>query len=97
MIRMLKEFLGMSKKKKPSLPFKETRDKVVPAQRFNEMVTYYTAELKSRISEIAALKAETEMLIKTSIRNATRSDELRLQLEKLNEELRLLRERLKER
>jgi septal ring factor EnvC (AmiA/AmiB activator) len=94
---MLKDFLGMSNKKKPSLPVKETHDKSVPAQRFNEMIFYYTTELKSRISEIAALKAENEMLIKTSIKNASRSDELRTQLDKMNEELRILKEKVRER
>jgi hypothetical protein len=85
----------MGKKKKPSLPAKETRNKLVPTERFNDMVAYYTNELKSRLSEIASLKAENEMLIKTSIKNAARADELRLQLDKLTEELRIQREKLK--
>ncbi|MBW2972252.1 hypothetical protein KY359_04420 [Candidatus Woesearchaeota archaeon] len=93
---MLKDILGIKEKKgAPPKPAKETKSKIVPAQRFNDMIEYYTNELKSRLAEIAALKAENEMLIKTSLRNASRSDELRLQVQKLQEDVRLLQDKLK--
>ncbi len=75
-------------------PMKERRLKSVPAQRFNDMIDYYTAELKSRIEEIYRLKQENEMLIKTSLRNASRSDEFRLKAEKLEEDVRTLQGRM---
>ena len=89
---MLKDILGMKKKR---LPGREPHAKTVPVERFNEMVAYYTAELKSRLAEIDSLKAENEMLVKTSLKNAARSDELRLQLDKTTEDLRLLKEKAK--
>jgi uncharacterized coiled-coil DUF342 family protein len=93
---MFKDILGMGEKRRPSAPMKERKDKFVPSQRFNEMIDYYTAELKSRLAEIDSLKAENEMLIKTSLKNAARSDEFRLQLQKLQEEIRILQQRLQE-
>lgn len=88
---MFNRLLG--KKKKPAIPvpFKEHSTKAVPTQRFNDMITYYTAEIKSRIDEMSTLKQENEMLIKTSLKNASRSDEFRLQIKKLQEEIRILR------
>ncbi|MBN1543959.1 hypothetical protein JW898_00690 [Candidatus Woesearchaeota archaeon] len=92
---MFKNILG-GKEKRRVLPRheKENFSKQVSAQRFNEMIDYYTAELKSRLAEIDALKAENEMLVKTSLKNASRSDELRLQLQKLQEDMRVLQQRL---
>jgi len=92
---MFKDILGIKDRKKNLHPSRETKSKVVPTERFNDMVGYYTNELKSRLTEIASLKAENEMLIKTSIKNASRADELRLQLDKLTEELRIQREKKK--
>lgn len=86
---MLDRLIG--KTRNHSRPTKEKNSKIVSSQRFNEMIEYYTAELKSRISEIDALKQENEMLIKTSLKSASRSDELRLQVNGLREEI----ERLK--
>lgn len=90
---MLDRLMG---KKKPRLnrPLKEKRAKLVPASRFNQMIDYYTAELQSRIDEVNKLKQENEMLVKTSLKNASRSDELRLEVSKLQEEVRLLKEKL---
>jgi HPt (histidine-containing phosphotransfer) domain-containing protein len=93
---MFKDIFGMGEKKRPSVPHKEHASKFVPAARFNQMIDYYTAELKSRLAELDSLKAENEMLIKTSLRNASRSDESRLHLQKLQEEVRLLQQRLHE-
>ena len=90
---MFNDILGIPDKKKNLLPSWEKKSKVVSTERFNDMAAYYSNELKSRLSEIASLKAENEMLIKTSIKNAARADELRLQLDKLTEELRILREK----
>ena len=90
---MLKDLFGMKEKPKHSAPMKEKKATSVPSQRFNEMIDYYTNELKSRLAEIDSLKADNEMLIKTSLRNAARSDELRLQIQKLQEEIRLLQQR----
>ena len=60
---MIKNFLNIKEKKqKPLSPTKELQSKTVPAQRFNEMIDYYTAELKSRLDEIKRLKEENEML-----------------------------------
>jgi hypothetical protein len=94
MIAMFKEMLGIKEKRRVLRPAKELSSKPVPAQRFNDMIDYYTAELKSRLAEIDALKADNEMLIKTSLKNASRSDELRIQLQKLQEEVRLLQQKL---
>ena len=91
---MIKDILGIKDKKRP-VPAKEKAAKAVPAKRFNDMIDYYTAELRSRLDEIRRLKQENEMLIKTSLKNASRSDELRLQVKKLNEDVRILQQRLK--
>ncbi|MBW2997684.1 hypothetical protein KY349_05065 [Candidatus Woesearchaeota archaeon] len=92
---MLDKIMGKKKRKLP-VPAKQASSKPVPAQRFNEMIDYYTAELKSRIDEIRKLKHENEMLIKTSIKNAARSDEHQLQVKKLQEEIRILQQKLSE-
>jgi hypothetical protein len=95
---MLKDFLGINQKKRASgAPSKENKDKIVPAARFNGMIDYYTAELKSRLDEIARLKQENEMLIKTSIKSAAHSDEYRLHAKKLAEEVRVLQQKLQDR
>ena len=91
---MLDKLIG--RKKAQQLPVKEKKAKSVPAARFNEMIDYYTAELKSRISELENLKKENEMLIKTSLRNASRSDEFQLHVKKLQEEIRILQQKLSE-
>jgi len=91
---MIKDILGMKEKKRTiPTPTKEKRSKTVPAKRFNDMIEYYTAELKSRIAEIKQLRHDNEMLIKTSLRNAARSDENRLRVEKLQEDLRKVNKR----
>ena len=92
---MLDRLLGKKKKRVISLPSKERSTEAVPSQRFNDMITYYTAELKSRIDEINQLKQENEMLIKTSLKNASRSDEFRLHIKKLQEEIRILQQKLR--
>jgi HPt (histidine-containing phosphotransfer) domain-containing protein len=94
---MFKDLIGLGEKKRPFIRSKEKKDKFVPSQRFNEMIDYYTTELRSRLSELDSLKAENEMLIKTSLKNASRSDELRLHVQKLQEEVRLLQQKLQER
>jgi hypothetical protein len=95
---MIKNFLNIKDKKRtPAAPVKEKTAKAVPAQRFNEMIDYYTHELKSRLEEIKRLKEENEMLVKTSIKNAARSDEQRLQVKKLQEDVRMLQQRLQDR
>jgi hypothetical protein len=91
---MLKDFLNLKEKKRTVIsPTKELKSKTVSTQRFNDMVDYYTKELKSRLDEIKQLKQENEMLIKTSLKNASRSDELRLQVKKLQEDIRILQQR----
>jgi hypothetical protein len=92
-LHMLKDIFGMKEKPKHSAPVKERKAASIPSQRFNEMVEYYTNELKSRLAEIDSLKADNEMLIKTSLRNAARSDELRIQVQKLQEEIRILQQK----
>ena len=82
------------KKKRPSRPLKEKRLKSVSAKRYNELIDYYTHELKARIKEIQQLKQENEMLIKTSIKNASRSDQFSEQNSKLREEVRILQSRV---
>ncbi|MFC1742220.1 hypothetical protein ACFL3V_06815 [Nanoarchaeota archaeon] len=90
---MIKDLLGI-KKKRPSLPMKERKANTVSSRRFNDMIDYYTAELKSRLTEIKQMKEENEMLIKTSIRSAAHSDENRLHAKKLQEDNRVLRQKL---
>jgi hypothetical protein len=85
---MLNNLLGKKKKAQIPKPAKETKAKVVSTERFNDMIDYYTAELKSRIAEIDDMKKQNEMLIKASIRSAGRADEFRLENSKLKEELR---------
>jgi hypothetical protein len=93
----IKDILGIKqKKRKPSLPVKEKVSKTVPTERFNDMIDYYTNELKSRIKEIQQLKQENEMLIKTSLRSASRADESRLQAKKLQEDVRTLQNKIKD-
>ncbi|NQU78753.1 hypothetical protein HQ545_03200 [Candidatus Woesearchaeota archaeon] len=81
------------RRKRPTSPVKETSKKLVPTSRFNEMIEYYTCELKSRLVEIDSLKKENEMLIKTAIKSSARSDELNLHTKKLQEEIRVLRQK----
>jgi hypothetical protein len=89
---MIKDFLNIKKKKRTiPAPTKETTSKHVSTQRFNDMIEYYTAELKSRLTEIESLKKENEMLIKTSIKSAANADEARLHVKKLQEEIRILK------
>jgi len=91
---MIKNLLGIKNKRRPvPRPTKERTAKSVPTRRFNDMIEYYTKELKSRIDEINKLKEENQMLIKTSLKSAARSDELRLHNQKLAEDNRKLQER----
>ncbi|MBW2964708.1 hypothetical protein KY363_04575 [Candidatus Woesearchaeota archaeon] len=92
---MIKDLLGIKPKKRPSsVPSRETKAKIVTAERFNEMIEYYTNELKSRLDEIKRLKEENEMLIKTSIKSAAHADESRLQARKLQEDIRVMQQRM---
>ena len=72
---MLKNLLGI-KQSRPKKPKKELQKKTVPTKRFNEMIVYYTRELKSRLLQIQKLKKENEILIKTSVRNTERAKQL---------------------
>ena len=85
---MLDKFL---KKKKPKKPEYELSLKSVSAQRFNEMIDYYTNELKSRLKEIEDLKTQNELLLKTSIKVSAKSDESKREIEKLKGEMSILR------
>ncbi len=90
---MLKELFNIRPKKRVhGVPLKESKAKAVSVQRFNDMIDYYTAELKSRIDEINHLKEENELLIRTSLKNASRADEFNLRSRKLEEELRVLKQ-----
>ena len=91
------KFLNLKDKKRPlERPVKEKEAKTVPTQRFNDMVDYYTAELKSRLDEINRLKQENEMLIKTSLKNASRADQLNMHAKKLQEDVRILQQKARE-
>jgi len=93
---MFKDMLSLKRKRpRQSKPVKEKKLKAVSAKRFNDMIDYYTRELKMRISEIQRLKHENEMLIKTSIRNAARSDQHSEEAKKLREEVRILQSRVR--
>ncbi|HII71917.1 TPA: hypothetical protein HA265_04140 [Candidatus Woesearchaeota archaeon] len=92
---MLKDFLR-PKKRSALRPRKETEAKSVPAKRFNEMIDYYTRELQSRLKEIERLKTENDMLIRSSIKAASRSDQFSEQSRKLSEEVRVLQGRLRD-
>ena len=81
---MLKSLLSPKKLR----PKKEVQKKSVPARRFNEMIDYYTCELKSRLSQISRLKKENEILIKTSLRNSERTKGLQEENAKLRSRLR---------
>ena len=87
MTSMLHNLLRKKKTKIPK-PVKEKKAKIVSAERFNDLIEYYTKELKSRLAEIEDMKNQNEMLIKASIRSAGRADESRLENTKLKEELR---------
>ncbi len=96
---MIKNLLGKKEKTKKhgsKVPMKEESAKTVSAQRFNDMIGYYTDELKSRLKEIHRLKEDNEMLIKTSLKSSARSDEFREHVSKLQEEVRKLHERVQE-
>lgn len=86
--KLLNRKLGRPKPKHRPQPIKEKSTRTVPAERFNDMIEYYTSELRSRLKEIENLKTENEMLIKTSIKSAARSDELRLENQKLLDDIR---------
>ncbi len=81
---MLKTLLGIKNSKSPKKPKKELQKKTVSTKRFNEMIIYYTRELKSRLAEIQKLKKENELLIRTSIRNTARTNELQEENTKLS-------------
>ncbi|MBI4739260.1 hypothetical protein HY772_06940 [Candidatus Woesearchaeota archaeon] len=102
---MLKDLLAMGKKpaiekkaiEKKGLPKKEIEKKYVSAQRFNEMIDYYTAELQSRLKEVEDLKAQHRLLINTSVKSNEKADCFSLEARKLREEIRVLQQRLAER
>jgi hypothetical protein len=74
-------------------PAHETKAKIVSTERFNNMIDYYTNELKSRLTELDDLKKQNEVLIKASIRSAGHADQFRIENSKLKEELRKLQEK----
>ena len=45
----------------------------MPASRFNEMIDYYTHELKVRLKEIKELREQHQLLIKASIKQQDRA------------------------
>lgn len=85
---MLDKLIPKKSKMPLPKPVKEKKAKVVSTERFNEMIDYYTNELKSRIGEIDDLKKQNELLIKAAIRSAGRADQTKLENSKLKEELR---------
>ena len=84
---MFKEFLSPQKKekkiRKPQLPVQENEKKVVETSRFNEMIDYYTAELKSRLQEIESLKVQNQILIQASVKSNEKVDELQREVKQL--------------
>ncbi|MFC1723913.1 hypothetical protein ACFL0V_07270 [Nanoarchaeota archaeon] len=78
-------------------PKKEIKSKTVPTRRFNDMIEYYTKELRSRLVEIKKLRQENEMLIKTSIKNAERADQFSQSNQKLAADVRILNTKARER
>lgn len=88
---MFKDLIIPKRRKKPK---SETNKKAVSAKRFNEMVAYYTVELKSRLNEIKNLREQLQLLTQTTITTSKKSDETRTQNKKLIEENRILKEKL---
>ena len=74
------------KRKKP-----KRSEKPVPANRFNEMIDYYTAELDSRLKEIARLREQNMMIMKTAVKQSNRENELLEKIKALQAELSELR------
>ena len=93
-MRMLKELI-MPKKKKKKIR-KESVKKVVPTERFNEMIEYYTRELKARFDEIKKLKEQNQLLTQTALKSSNKSDQSYKTILKLQEENRILRGKVNE-
>lgn len=72
---MLNNLLG-KKKAKLRRPEKELNAAAVPASRFNEMIDYYTSELKARLKEITDLQEQNRMLIQTALKQQNRAAEI---------------------
>lgn len=101
-LQMFKDILSLGKKpvhdknEGQGTPQKEPNKKYVSAQRFNEMIDYYTAELQSRLKEIEDRKTRERLLINTSVKSNEKADSLALEMKKLREELRILQQRFEE-
>ena len=85
----------LNKSKKNLLsPTKELVRETVSSSRFNDMIDYYTHELKTRLDEIEALQAQNEVVMKTALKQGSRNDERARELAKLREDNKLLNDQI---
>ena len=82
------------KLKKLSKPVKELNKRTIPAMRFNEMVDYYTHELKTRLAEIKRLRDEAAMVIGMSVKHGGEKQELMEKVKRLQNENNILKRRI---
>jgi len=106
---MINSIFGKKKKKsKPILldgviksstkltkPTKELNRNTVSSKRFNEMIDFYTHELKTRLDELESVRTQNEIILKTALKQGSQNDERTRELLKLREENRLLKEKTK--
>ncbi|MBT7903773.1 hypothetical protein HN587_07975 [Candidatus Woesearchaeota archaeon] len=77
-------------------PIKEKVNSDVSARRFNEMIDYYSHELKVRLDELNSLREQNEIILKTALKQSSKNDHRELQLQKYQEENRILLEKIKD-
>lgn len=85
-----------NKKKKSAAPRKEPAYTTVPAQRFNDMIDYYTCELKSRLAEIDKLRLESQAIMNTAIHRSNERSDMEEKLKRMQNENETLKRRLRE-
>lgn len=90
---MLQNLLG-KKKTKPRMPVKEMAAATIPASRFNEMIDYYTSELKARLKEIKDLQEQNRMLVQTALKQQNRAADISERMTQTQQENVALRKKL---
>lgn len=78
----------------PSKPVKELSQEMISSKRFNEMINYYTRELKSRIDEIERLKKESNILISAAVKHSSEKTDCAETLKRLQNENETLKHKL---
>lgn len=70
---MIEKILG--KKKKRQSPVK-TKAKAVSAKQYNELIDYYTAEIEGLRKELARMREQNTLIMKTAMKQGEKNTEL---------------------